>query len=63
MRMDGVLLKIALPLFNQGGLPQKDAHRAGALVWWLWEETHVLKVVGSNPSTIYWMKNFRIYFL
>ena len=26
MRMDGVLLKIALPLFNQGGLPQKDAH-------------------------------------
>ena len=22
--------------------------RAGALVWWLWEETHVMKVVGSN---------------
>ena len=27
----------------------------GALVWGLWEETYVLKVVGSNPSTIYWM--------
>ena len=26
--------------------------RAGALVYWLREETHVLKVVGSNPSTI-----------
>ena len=26
---------------------------AGALVYWLWEETHVLKVVGSNPSTAY----------
>ena len=23
----------------------------GALVLWLWEETHVLKVMGSNPST------------
>ena len=23
---------------------------AGALVQWLWEETPVLKVVGSNPS-------------
>ena len=23
---------------------------AGALVWWLWEETHILKVVGSNPA-------------
>ena len=29
--------------------------RAGALVKWLWEETHVPKVVGSNPSTGYWM--------
>ena len=25
---------------------------------WLWEDTHVLKVVGSNPSTIYWMDIF-----
>ena len=31
---------------------------AGALVWWLWEETHVLKVVCSNPSTVYWMDIF-----
>ena len=27
----------------------------GAPVLWLWEETHVLKVVSSNPSTVYWM--------
>ena len=26
-----------------------------ALVWWLREETQVLKVVGSNPSAVYWM--------
>ena len=25
------------------------------LVSWLWEETHVPKVVGSNPGTVYWM--------
>ena len=28
---------------------------AGALVWWLWEEAHVPKVMGSNSSAIYWM--------
>ena len=27
--------------------------RAGALVQWLWEETHVPKVVSSNPGTVY----------
>ena len=26
---------------------------AGDLVLWLWEETHVPKVVGLNPSTVY----------
>ena len=31
---------------------------AGALVQWLWEETHVVKVVGSNPGTIKWMDFF-----
>ena len=25
------------------------------MVWWLWEETHVPKVVGSNQGTVYWM--------
>ena len=25
---------------------------------WLWDETHVPKVVGSNPSTVYWMDIF-----
>ena len=33
------------------------------VVYWLWEETHVPKVVGSNPSTIYWMDIFHIYLL
>ena len=28
---------------------------AGALDWWLWEETHVQEVVGLNPSTRYKM--------
>ena len=30
----------------------------GALVQWLWEETHVQKVVGLNPIIIYWMDIF-----
>ena len=25
------------------------------MVWWLWEETNFLKVVCSNPRTVYWM--------
>ena len=25
---------------------------------WLWEETHVPKVVGLNPGAIYWMDIF-----
>ena len=29
----------------------------GALVLWLWEETHVLKVANSYPCTVYWMDN------
>ena len=28
------------------------------LVWWLWDETQALKVVGLNPSTIYGMDIF-----
>ena len=35
-----------------------DLFRAGALVLWLWEETHVPKVVSLNPSTVYWMDIF-----
>ena len=31
---------------------------AGALVQWLWEETHNLKVVGSNPGAVYWLYIF-----
>ena len=29
----------------------------------LWVETHALKVVGSNPSTIQWMDIFHIEFV
>ena len=25
--------------------------------WWLCDQTYVLKVVGPNPSTIYWNNN------
>ena len=35
--------------------------QVGALVQWLWEETHVLKLVGSYPSTEQWMDIFYIY--
>ena len=31
-----------------------------ALVWWLWEEIYVLKVVGSNTTAVYWMDIFYI---
>ena len=37
--------------------------RAGALVQWLWEETFILKVVGSNPSTVNWMDILHFYLL
>ena len=36
---------------------------AGALVYWLWEEDHVPKVMGSNPGTVNWMNIFHIYLL
>ena len=31
---------------------------AGAMVQWLWEETHVPKVLSLNPGIIYWMDIF-----
>ena len=31
---------------------------AGALVAWVWLTTYVQEVVGSNPSTVYWMDIF-----
>ena len=34
---------------------EEITERAGALVYWLWEETHVPKVVGSSPGAGYWM--------
>ena len=34
--------------------------RAVSLVKWLWQEAHVLKVVGSNPGTVYWTDIFHI---
>ena len=32
--------------------------QAVALVQWLWEKTHVPKVVGLNPGTVCWMEIF-----
>ena len=29
--------------------------RAGALVKWLWETTHVREAMGLNPGAVYWM--------
>ena len=40
-----------------------DSCWAGALVWWLWEETHVPKVVSSNPGTVNWMDIFSYLFV
>ena len=34
-----------------------------ALVKWLWEETHVLKVVSLNPGTEWGMDIFHIHLL
>ena len=36
--------------------------RVGDLVYWLWEETFILNVMGSNLSTIYWMDIFLFIF-
>ena len=36
-----------------GGTTLGQKYIAEALVYRLWEKTHVLKVEGSNPSTIY----------
>ena len=36
--------------------------RAGALVKWLWEMTHVREVMGLNPSAIYRMDIFALIF-
>ena len=34
---------------------------AGAMVQWLWEETHVQEVLGVNPGHGYWMGIFHKY--
>ena len=41
----------------------KKLGREPYLVKCLWDETYVLKVVGSNPSIIYWMDIFHILFV
>ena len=33
---------------------------AGAVVQWFWDKTNVHRVVGSNPSTLYWMDVFKL---
>ena len=39
--------------FQRTTLHQQRYIWAGVHVYWLWEETHVLKAMGSNPSTMY----------
>jgi len=41
----------------------KSGHTAGGLVKWLWEKTHVQKVMSWNPGTICWMDIFSLTFL
>ena len=44
-------------------MPRKkelNSFKAGALVLWLLDETQNMKVVGLNPSAIYWMDIFHI---
>ena len=48
-----VMVKIHINLIKQWG----------AFVQWLWEETHITKVVGSNPGTVYLLDIFHIYLL
>ena len=43
---------------NKKEREDKNNAGVGALVQWLWEKTHVPKVVGSNPGTVYWMEIF-----
>ena len=43
-----------LLFYHQRWLPMKEQFgQEPKFVNWLWEETHVLKVVGLNPSTVY----------
>ena len=51
------------PIFDAKCSPFNVDARVWALVYWLYEETHVPKAVGLNPSTIYWMDIFQIYLL
>ena len=44
-------------------LSQNDYFWAEALVLWLWEETLVQEVLGSNPGTVYWMDIFSSLFV
>ena len=47
---------------NVLALAKKELQMTGALFLWLWEQTHIQKIVGSNPSTIYWTGIFLIIF-
>ena len=45
------------------GVNKLFERRAGALVKWLWEETHGQKVVSSNTGTVYSMNIFHMHLL
>ena len=40
---------------RNSGIEKQVFFMGGTLVQWLWKETHVQKVVGSNHSAAYWM--------
>ena len=58
------LWKLQLDLDLNKGMANSTQTWAGALVQWLWEESHVPKVMSSNPGTVYWIDIFsRTYLL
>ena len=55
--------RMTSPPIGPGPLTKMIKVMVRALVQWLWDETRNLKVVFSNPSTVYWMDIFHIYLL
>ena len=47
--------KLAIAITRHCCLEKEQFSHLRALVQWLWEDTHIPKVVGSNPGAVYWM--------
>ena len=48
-----------MPAYRRALIKLSTENRA--LVKWLWVTTHVQKVVGLNPSAVYWMDNWTFF--